>query len=145
MSLASAPEGPRCLATRASRSPEVAREAAHEGFSCRVVRTALLLLGLLCASLPLAGQETGGIAGVVVSTWDGTPVTDAAITVRGTTLGTKTDATGRYELKSVPPGEQALRFSKSGFAAALVTDVRVVPGQVTTVNGNIRQIGRAHV
>lgn len=36
------------------------------------------------------------------------------------------------------PGDQALRFSKSGFASALVTDARVLIGQSTTVNGNLR-------
>lgn len=83
-------------------------------------------------------QEGGTVAGVVVSTWDGTPLPGATITVRGTTLATQTDASGRYELKNVPPGDQVLRFSKSGYAAATVTDVRVLIGQATTVNGNLR-------
>lgn len=60
------------------------------------------------------------------------------VTVRGTTLATQTDATGRYELKNVPIGDQVLRFSKSAYASAVVTDVRVLLGQTTTVNGNLR-------
>jgi outer membrane receptor protein involved in Fe transport len=60
------------------------------------------------------------------------------VTVRGTTLATQTDANGRYQLNGVPPGDQALRLSKSGFASAVVTDVRVLLGQSTTVNGNLR-------
>ena len=90
--------------------------------------------------LPLVSwaQDAGAVSGIVVSTWDGTPVGGATITVRGTTLAAQTDSTGKYQLNSVPPGEQVLRFSKSGFAAVVVTDVRVIPGQTTTVNGNLR-------
>jgi hypothetical protein len=83
-------------------------------------------------------QEGGIISGVVVSTWDGTPLLGVTVTVRGTTLATQTDANGHYELKNVPSGDQVLRFSKSGFAAAVVSEARVLSGQSTTVNGNLR-------
>jgi outer membrane receptor protein involved in Fe transport len=83
-------------------------------------------------------QESGTVSGLVVSTWDGSPLPAVTVTVRGTTLAAQTDANGRYELKNVPPGDQVLRFSKSGYAAATVTDVRVLTGQTTTVNGNLR-------
>jgi outer membrane receptor protein involved in Fe transport len=83
-------------------------------------------------------QETGSVSGVVVSSWDGSPLGAATVSVRGTTLATQTDATGKFQLNGVPAGEQVLRFSKSSYAAAVVTDVRVLPGQTTTVNGNLR-------
>lgn len=83
-------------------------------------------------------QDSGAASGVVVNAFDGAPLSGATVTVRGTTLATQTDSTGRFELKGLPPGDQVLRFSKSGFAAAVVTDVRVVPGQTTTVSGNLR-------
>ena len=99
----------------------------------------LLLLLLLLLSGPAApAQDVGTVSGLVVSTWDGTPIAGAVITARGTTLAAQTDNTGRYELKNVPTGDQVLRISKSGFAAAVVTDVRVLSGQTTTVNGNLR-------
>ncbi len=94
-------------------------------------------LGWLSAAMVQA-EENGTVSGVVVSTWDGTPLSGVTVTLRGTTLAVQADAAGRYELKNVPPGEQVLRFSKSGFAAAVVTEVRVLPGQTTTVNGNLR-------
>ena len=96
------------------------------------------LLALFAFSSNARAQDSGAVSGVVVSSWDGTTLPGAVVTVRGTTLAAQTDATGRYELKNVPPGDQVLRFSKSGFAAAVVTDVRVLPGQTTTVNGNLR-------
>src|SRR5262245_2144924 len=105
-------------------------------FQLGVFRGFLLLILVFA---PLAGaQEFGSVAGVVVSTWDGTALSAVTVTVRGTTLAAQTDASGRYELKNVPPGDQVLRFSKSGYAAATVTDVRVLIGQTTTVNGNLR-------
>ncbi len=104
---------------------------------------ALLLFAFLSAALlngsPLAAQESvGTVSGVVVSAWDGTALSSVAVTVRGTTLATQTGADGRYELKNVPTGDQTLRFSKSGYAGAVVTDVRVLAGQDTVVNGNLR-------
>ena len=86
----------------------------------------------------LAQDNVGTVTGVVLSTWDGSPLSSVAVTLRGTTLATQTDASGRFELKNVPAGDQVLRFSKSGFASAVVTDVRVLPAQSTTVNGNLR-------
>jgi outer membrane receptor protein involved in Fe transport len=99
---------------------------------------ATLILWFALIVLAARAQETGTIVGVVVSTWDGAPLANVAVTVRGTTLATQTESNGRYELKNVPPGDQVLRFSKSGYAAAVVTDARVLPGQTTTVNGNLR-------
>ena len=86
----------------------------------------------------LSAQEVGGVTGLVISTWDGKPLGGVTIVVRGTTLAGQTDSAGRYELKSVPQGDQVIRFTKGGYASATVTDVRVLPGQTTTVNGNLR-------
>jgi outer membrane receptor protein involved in Fe transport len=96
----------------------------------------LMLAGL---ALPNARAQDGGtVSGAVVSTWDGTPLAAVTVSVRGTTLATQTDAGGRYELRNVPAGDQVLRLSKSGYAVAVVSDVRVLLGQTTTVNGNLR-------
>lgn len=101
----------------------------------RWILTALLVLGPI---LPARAQETGAIAGTIIEGWDGRPLGGVAVTVRGTTLATTSDAQGRFQLGGVPPGDQAVRFSRAGYAAALVTDVRVIAGQVTTVNGTLR-------
>jgi len=97
-----------------------------------------MLLVTAFLGLNAFAQDTGGVAGIVVSTWDGTPLSGVTVTVRGTTLAVQTDVSGRYELSGLPSGEHLLRFSKSGFAGANVTDVRVLAGQTTTVNGNLR-------
>ncbi len=99
----------------------------------------LVVLGVaLLAACKGRAQESGSVAGVVVNTWDGTPLPLVTVSVRGTTLATQTDPAGKYELQNVPPGDQVLRFSKSGFESVVVTDVRVLGGQTTTVNGNLR-------
>jgi outer membrane receptor protein involved in Fe transport len=103
----------------------------------RVIWPVIFALLLLSGGAAKA-QDAGSVAGAVVSSWDGSPLGGVTITVRGTTLAVQTDAAGRYELKNVPPGTQVLRFSKSGFSPVTVTDVRVLTGQASTVNGNLR-------
>lgn len=83
-------------------------------------------------------QETGAISGAIIEGWDGRPLAGVAVTVRGTTLATTTDAQGRYLLQGVPAGDQVVRFSRSGYATAVVTEVRVIPGQTTAANGTLR-------
>lgn len=107
-------------------------------YSPALIRGAALLLCLLLPAFGALAQDGGTVSGVVVSSWDGTPLAGATVSVRGTTLATQTDATGRFELKNVPAGDQVLRFSKSSYASVVVTDARVLPGQTTTVNGNLR-------
>jgi outer membrane receptor protein involved in Fe transport len=120
-------------------------QEATEGAKCRVTSQAVrigpwLFVLLSALSISVHSQEvgTGGVSGIVVNTWNGIPLPGVVVTVRGTTLATQTDANGRYELKNVPPGDQVLRFSKAGHASAVVTDVRVLAAQTTTVNGNLR-------
>ncbi|MBL9172470.1 MAG: carboxypeptidase regulatory-like domain-containing protein, partial [Verrucomicrobiales bacterium] len=86
----------------------------------------LLVLGLI-PSLALA-QDTGSIGGMVVNGWDGRPLSGVIVTVRGTILAGTSDASGRYRLEGVPAGEHVVRFSKPGFGAATVNNVRVAPG-----------------
>jgi outer membrane receptor protein involved in Fe transport len=102
-------------------------------FTCPVIFALLLLLATAAGA-----QENGSVSGVVVSSWNAEPLAGVTVTVRGTTLAVQADAAGRFDLKMVPPGSQVLRFSKSGYASAVVTEVRVLPGQNTTVNGNLR-------
>lgn len=86
----------------------------------------------------LRAQESGSVAGLMISSWDGSPLPGVTVTVRGTTLAAQSNPVGRYELSAIPTGTHVLRFSKSGYASAVVTDVRVLPGQTNMVNGNLR-------
>ncbi|MGE3312240.1 MAG: TonB-dependent receptor [Limisphaerales bacterium] len=97
-----------------------------------------LAVGLLFLARGAFGQETGAISGTLLEAWEGKPLAGVAVTVRGTTLATTSDGQGRYQLSNVPVGDQVVRFSRSGYATAVVTDVRVLAGQTTTANGTLR-------
>ena len=79
-----------------------------------------LLLTLAAALAPDVGyaQATGAVAGQVVEAETGTPLPGANVAVVGTTLGTSTDADGRYHLEDVPAGPQTIAVSFVGYEAA---------------------------
>lgn len=97
---------------------------------------ALAVLG--CRVAALAQQTYGVIVGTIIESWEGKPLPGATVTVRGTTLATTTDTQGRFQIEQVPPGDHILRVSKSGYASAVVTDVRVIGGQQSKVDGVLR-------
>ncbi|MCW5560201.1 MAG: carboxypeptidase regulatory-like domain-containing protein, partial [Verrucomicrobiae bacterium] len=98
----------------------------------------LLFLSLFEFLLQARAQENGSLSGGVVNGWDGRPLSGVIVTVRGTILAGTSDASGRYRLDGVPPGEHTVRFSKPGFAATTVTGVRVAPGLPTNLDGSLR-------
>ena len=59
------------------------------------------------------------VYGRVISSDDGLPMPGASITVPGTTIGTLTDASGRYQI-TVPQGSGYLQVAYIGFATATV-------------------------
>ncbi len=124
---------PRC---RGNRLEEWSARCERVGF-CFGWQVFLAFL-LVVIGVTASGQETGSITGLVISSWDASPLPNATITVRGTTLATQTDVDGRFAISGVPTGDHILRFSRSGFVASLATEVRVLPGQTTTVKGNLR-------
>ncbi|MBI2947845.1 MAG: TonB-dependent receptor [Verrucomicrobia bacterium] len=85
-----------------------------------------------------AQTDSGSITGTVIESWEGKPLPGVTVTIRGTTLATTTDPQGRFQVNQVQPGEHTLRFSKSGYAAATVTEVRVLAGQQSKVDGVLR-------
>ncbi len=133
MSFQSATEGRRCGA-----ESHLVERRIFAPIGRPLLSVSLMLLILLFIDHKARAQELGTVAGVVVNTWNTSLLPGVVITVRGTTLAAQTDSNGRYELKNVPPGDHVFRFSKAGYASAVVTDVRVLAGQRTEVNGNLR-------
>jgi len=106
-------------------------------------RLCLFLGLLLLAAGQLTGQtlpaSSGGtISGTIMDGWADRPLGGAVVMVRGTTLATTSDPAGKFELQSVPPGDQIVTFSKPGYARAVVADVRVAAGQSSRVNIQLR-------
>jgi outer membrane receptor protein involved in Fe transport len=80
----------------------------------------------------------GSIAGTVMDEWHAVPLAGVAVSVRGTTLAVVTGIDGRFLIEQVPAGDRVVAFSKAGYARAIVTEVRVGPGQSSTVNLQLR-------
>lgn len=72
-----------------------------------------LALLLLCAA-PAVAQEEHTVSGTVTDAADGSTLPGVNIVVKGTTIGTTTDASGQYELQAPSPAD-TLVFSFVGF------------------------------
>lgn len=75
-------------------------------------RTALALCGL---AMPLFTYADGTIAGTVTDVTGDTNLSNVIVTVSGTEVSTRTDASGRYVLRGVPAGQREVVFSYLGF------------------------------
>lgn len=93
----------------------------------RVVVGALVLITCTVAD-PVAAQAQTSLTGLVVGADTASPVADARILITpGERAGT-TDATGRFALPTLEPGEYTIVVSKPGYAD-VTQRFRVVPGQ----------------
>src|SRR6266498_3978980 len=88
------PRSGRSIHTDLEYSCSAARHLPHADLRRLLQGTVVLALALLVGS-EACSQDGGAVAGTVVSTWDGTPLPSIAVSVRGTTLATQTDASGK--------------------------------------------------
>src|SRR5690349_17504643 len=95
-----------------------------------------LALGLLSPGVA-AAQGTGTVRGRVTDAGQ-RPVTDAQVSVVGTTLGAITNATGEYFIANVPAGARQLRVRRIGFTA-LERAVTVTSGSEVRADVTISQ------
>jgi len=92
-------------------------------------RFLLYFIPLLLVSI-IASAQNREVSGVVSDKSDGTPVAGANVTVKGTGIGTNTDANGRFVL-SVPATASTLLISFIGF---LEQQVEIPPSNNVTVS-----------
>ncbi|MFW5955352.1 MAG: TonB-dependent receptor, partial [Rhodothermales bacterium] len=105
-----------------------------------VVRLCALLLALVFVSAaPTAASAQGKIAGRVTEAGTNQPLAGVNVFIEGTQQGTTTDADGNYVVVNVRPGEYVLVFSFIGFRTQRMTDVRVVTGQTTRIDMQMRE------
>lgn len=76
----------------------------------------------------LAADE-GHITGRVVDKDTGAAVVGVAVLLEGADIGTVTDGSGEYRIRSAPAGVYTLSFIKGGYIEANVTDFAVVGGE----------------
>ena len=93
----------------------------------------ITFLALVGASMPTTQVPTGSIEGLVTSARSGQPLPGATVTVVGTSVGSSTDAAGRYSLANVPAGEHTVSVTFIGFSPH-ERKVTVVAGQKTVAD-----------
>ena len=99
--------------------PNVVRRTSHW---VRGLCLTASVCGTLAASRALPAQGTGTIVGTVVSERNGAPIADAQIVVEGRTVGTTTDAAGRFRLTALTgAGDVRLVVRRIGFVPKTVT------------------------
>src|SRR6185437_5353594 len=86
-----------------------------------------ILLLLPRAALSQA-EATGRIAGRVVETSSGRPLSGAQVVVQGTARGAVSGADGRYVIEAVMPGTHTVMISLVGYSARSIPGVRVSNG-----------------
>ena len=101
--------------------------------AARVLLTLFLLIP--CSGIG-AQQELGTVQGRV--TRAGGPVPSAQLMVVGTTLGTTTDADGRFKIFRVPAGNQQVRAQRIGYQA-MTSPVVVASGQTIDLNFELKE------
>ena len=89
---------------------------------------------LLFAALSAVAQ-TGTVRGRVLA--DGRPAELVTVALAGTSIGTSTDAQGRYELRDAPAGDQQLVFSSVGYETQR-RRLTIVAGQPVTADATLR-------
>ena len=97
----------------------------------RLQRVAAACVALAAAMLMPASahaQDTGRIVGRVVDAASGAGITDVAIQVVGTTIGTTTGVDGRYTIHRVPAGTVTLQARRIGYAPKTVTGLMLDAG-----------------
>ena len=77
------------------------------------------MFAFLLASIGIASaQQTITVTGTVVAESDGQPVAGAYVLVNGTTIGTITDAEGRFGIKAVPADAKEIIVTFLGMSTA---------------------------
>ena len=95
--------------------------------------TALSVMMLLMAALPVQAGTTGTLSGRVLDP-GGNPVVAATVLVVGTRLGAYSDAEGNFLILSVPPGTYEVKASRLGFNAVTMTAVIVSADNTTRLD-----------
>lgn len=76
------------------------------------------IIAILFSSMTAYAQQTGGsVTGTVVDKSSKEPLAFAQVFIKGTTLGTSTDASGNYTIKGVPAGQQTVVARYMGYGS----------------------------
>lgn len=100
-----------------------------------------LILAVALIAVHARAQVRASVSGVVTDQ-SKAAVSAATVTAVNSDTGVgrsgSTDASGRYEISALPVGRYELRATKSGFAEAVRSGIRLVVGQEASVNLTLR-------
>jgi TonB-linked SusC/RagA family outer membrane protein len=99
-----------------------------------MVRPMLALVMALAVQATAHAQAPGRIAGTVLDSASGSPVSAVRISVLGTRLGALSDDEGRYVIAGIPAGTYALEARRVGYRPQTVPRVTVAAGATSTVD-----------
>lgn len=101
------------------------------------VFTVCFLICLLAG--PVFGAITGQISGTVADSRTGEPLVGVSVAIKGTTMGAKTGAEGKYVINNVPTGDFTLVFSSVGYAKVELEAVHVTADLTTVASQKLTQ------
>jgi hypothetical protein len=105
-----------------------------QGFIGRAIASCMALAFAFSAALPATAATTGAVTGVVSGT-SGAPVAGADVELIGPSrMAQQSDAAGKFNFQTVPPGLYALQVSKAGFQTSRDDNVTVFIGETVTLN-----------
>ena len=96
------------------------------------MRLKLFLSLLLIGTSIMAHAQSGSIRGIVFDGETGEYLPGVTVFLEGTTFGTITDLDGKFNL-NVEEGTYSLRISFISYDPLQITDVEVIPGEVTSL------------
>ena len=105
-----------------------------------LLAASLVVLSLIPRSA--GAQETGTVTGTVIRTGEDSPLPNVSVTVQSTGQSTVTGTGGKFTLRRVPAGPQAIVFRWLGYRPT-ETQVNVEAGATTTVDAGLEPIAVA--
>jgi CarboxypepD_reg-like domain/TonB-dependent Receptor Plug Domain len=90
----------------------------------KMLRKFLVLLALMVPLVFLYAQN-GIIRGRIFNAINNEPLEFATVKIQAQPFGGYTDSTGRFEIKSIPPGLYNLEVSYTGFATQVISELEV--------------------
>lgn len=104
-----------------------------------ILATGLLLaLVLLQPPAPVQAQQQATVSGYVTDAASGETLLGANVILMGTDIGTTTNNSGYYVIRSIEPGEYTLRFSYLGYDT-LEEEIELEPGEERRLDVELRE------
>ncbi len=105
-----------------------------------ILRNWFFFLSIVILGLSVAGAQdaaaaiTGKISGVATDETTNTPLTNATVTVVGTSITTTTNEDGYYVITNIAPGSYDVKIERIGYASETVMRATVLAGLTTTLD-----------